>query len=633
MDGASSVVGELPLSRRLVVAGTRSRDLKAIFDTEQSLCGVVVNDGNHCVGAVSRAGWLHILSSPYGRDLYLGRPVGDLVSALPQTTQLPHTCRLDVAVKIALARDPAIRYEPLLVRGPGGDGLLDVNELLLAQSTLLEQTMGHHERERDAARRAADRLEHQAHHDALTGLPNRVLYRLHIERCVQRAQFEPSFRFAALFIDLDRFKNVNDSLGHAVGDQLLVNVAGVLQRCAADMPIAEMTGRRHGGPSVSSLAVPPVTLARMGGDEFTLLLAGIPGVGPAVALADRILTELSKPALVDGHEIVTTASIGIALGGPTYDSADDLLRDADAAMYRAKATGKACHVVFDATLHDAACTRLRLENDLRRALDRGELGVAYQPIVSLKTGAPTGFEALLRWHHADEGIISPTVFIPIAEDAGLIGPISEWVIDQAFRQLRVWQDEFGTVDHGQSDDEGFVAPLTMSVNVSRKQLVAGEALVAAVAGAIERAGVAASCVRLEITESAVMADGEAARRTLEELRSLGVRLEMDDFGVGHSSLSCLHRLPLDGLKVDREFIRNMSGRRDYAAVIQAIISLARNLDMTVVAEGVENADEVAMLQALECDQAQGFYFAQPMSITDATAYLDRARNRPAVRVA
>jgi predicted signal transduction protein with EAL and GGDEF domain len=428
-----------------------------------------------------------------------------------------------------------------------------------------------------------------------------------VEKCLERARREPGYRFAVLFLDLDRFKVVNDSLGHAAGDKLLTTVAERLRRCVRG---GDAVARSGAGPD----AVDGHTVARMGGDEFTLLLDDLPDAEVAAKIAGRILNALSKPFNYDGHEIFSGGSIGIVADGSSYPCAKDLLRDADAAMYRAKGSGRGKFVVFDASMHEDAVARLRVENELRRAVERGELLLHYQPIVSLKSRELLGFEALVRWKRGGK-LIPPGEFIPVAEDTGLIVPIGAWVLAESCRQLMEWRKRF-------PEKPG----LFCSVNLSRKQL-ADPGLLAMIRKVLADTGVPVESVKLEITESALMEDPEAAEPVLAQIHDMGLRLQMDDFGTGYSSLGCLHRFPLDGLKIDRSFVNNTSERRDYAAVIQAIITLARNLGIEVVAEGLETPEQVALLQALDCEFGQGYYFSRPLPADAAEALL---RSPPAV---
>ncbi len=465
-----------------------------------------------------------------------------------------------------------------------------------------------------ARKLAEERLRHDSLHDALTGLPNRVLIADRIEQCIVKARRDHDFRFALLYMDLDRFKLINDSLGHTAGDEVLREISERLQRC--------LRGTDSVGRLANEIAQPPggapESLARLGGDEFTILLQDLQTVGDPARVAQRILEEISKPVRCDGHDLSVTGSVGIVVcGGQSArcdaTSARELLRDADTAMYRAKGLGRNRYAIFDSTLHAAAVNRLRLESDLRGALSRGELLLHYQPIVSLTTHQVAGFEALIRWKHGDR-LISPGEFIPIAEDTDLIVPIGAWVIEEACRQLAQWRKAVPS------------QPLWMSLNVSRRQLSCPN-LAPHLRRVLSSTGIPPASLRLEITESVMMADGESAAQTLATLKETGAKIAMDDFGTGYSSLSCLHKFPIDVLKIDRSFISDLQQRRDTAAVIQAIVHLAHNLGMTVVAEGLEQMDQVAFLQTLDCDLAQGYVFAKPLPAAAAEQYLLTSASR------
>jgi diguanylate cyclase (GGDEF)-like protein/PAS domain S-box-containing protein len=433
-----------------------------------------------------------------------------------------------------------------------------------------------------------ERLRHASLHDALTGLPNRAMFLDGVEQCLGRARRDSNYRFAALFLDLDRFKVINDSLGHAAGDRLLVTVAARLAGCLRGTEgLLAGEGR--------------AVVARLGGDEFTVLLDGIGGPADAARVAEQILAAVCRPVDFDGQEVTVTASVGVvAAGGSQYADAAEVLRDADVAMYKAKDSGRNRYAVFDAALRAAAVARLHLENDLRRAIGRpGELLLHYQPIVSLQTRELVGFEALVRWSRNGR-LVSPAEFIPVAEETGLIVPLGQWVLEEACRQLAAWRAAHPAA-----------ASVTVSVNVSRRQLADAE-LVPHLQRVLAETRLDPSLIKLEITESVIMDDPEAAGEVLGRIKALGVRLSMDDFGTGYSSLSCLHRFPLDELKVDRSFILNLEDRRDAAAVVQAIVTLAHNLEMRVVAEGLEKPEQVAFLQAVDCDYGQGYLFAKPL---------------------
>jgi diguanylate cyclase (GGDEF)-like protein/PAS domain S-box-containing protein len=432
--------------------------------------------------------------------------------------------------------------------------------------------------------------------DPLTGLPNRILLMDRIELALERSRRQPDTRFAVLFLDLDRFKLINDSLGHIVGDQLLIAFSRRLEGCIRETDTASRAAVEH-------------TIARLGGDEFTVLLEGIDGPDDAIRVAERIHRVLSVPFSLGGQEVFTTASIGIAMGGPACLRPEDLLREADTAMYDAKGRGKARHEVFDTAMHARAVARLQSETEMRRALENGEFRLHYQPIVTMGTGRPIGFEALLRWQHPRHGLIAPDEFIPMAEETGLIVPIGWWVLEEACRQMGAWHARFPDA-----------ATSIICVNLSSKQfLQAG--LVEQVERRLRDSGLDPRSLKLEITESAIMSDPKSAADALERLRSLGVRIAIDDFGTGHSSLSYLQQFPIDTLKIDRSFVRKMHDQVKDREIIQAVVSLAHNLGMDVVAEGVETSDQWDQLDILGCEYGQGFFFSRPVDGPVAEALL------------
>jgi diguanylate cyclase (GGDEF)-like protein/PAS domain S-box-containing protein len=429
-------------------------------------------------------------------------------------------------------------------------------------------------------RKQAERqLLHDAFHDALTGLSNRALFIDRLKLALARHKRLGADHFAVLFLDLDRFKVINDSLGHVIGDQLLVGIARRLETCLR----------------------PGDTVARLGGDEFTILLEDVQDTREVTAIAQRILKELSLPFNLGGHEVYTTASIGIAPSTTGYESPDDILRDADTAMYRAKSLGKSRHEVFDKEMHTRAVNLLHLETDLRRALDRREFAVYYQPIVALENGEVQGFEALLRWRHPQHGFIAPDEFIPVAEETGLILPIGRWALEEACRQMREWQAQFPQA-----------AGMYVSVNLSARQFANPE-LCEQIKKSLETTGLRPQGLKLEITESVVMGDIEKAIEMLRQLRALGVESSIDDFGTGYSSLSYLHHFPATTLKIDRSFITRMAGAGENSEIVRTILLLARNLDMRVVAEGVETEAQLGQLRALSCDYGQGYLFSKAVN--------------------
>ena len=430
---------------------------------------------------------------------------------------------------------------------------------------------------------AEQQLHHDAFHDALTGLPNRALFMDHLKLAIARSRRNAQTRFAVLYLDLDRFKVINDSLGHTIGDQLLVGIADRLKNNLR----------------------PGDTVARLGGDEFTVLVEDIADDAEAVQVAERVQKELSVPFTLSGREVFTTVSMGIAPSSTGYERAEDILRDADTAMYRAKSMGKARYEIFDKAMHARAINLLQMETDMRRALEREEFVLHYQPIVALENFQLRGFEALVRWQHPERGFISPMDFIPVAEETGMIVPLGEWVMREACRQMHGWQMKF-PLDQ----------PLFITVNLSSKQFTQ-ESLISTFAMILQETGVKPQSVKLEITESVVMENVDTATDMLRQLRSLGVKLAIDDFGTGYSSLSYLHRFPIDTLKIDRSFVTRMSENNENTEIVRTIVVLAQNLGMDVVAEGVETNEQLVILQKLGCENGQGYFFSKPVNADGA----------------
>jgi diguanylate cyclase (GGDEF)-like protein len=444
------------------------------------------------------------------------------------------------------------------------------------------------------SRKAAEaQLLHEASHDVLTGLPNRAHFTERLGRAVTRSRQDHPDRFAVLFLDLDGFKVVNDSLGHMAGDQLLIGIGQRLGACVRGSDV----------------------VARLGGDEFAILLNDIRDENDALQLVTRIQDALSVPFRLLGHEVFTSASIGIAVSHPSYDRPVEMLRDADTAMYRAKAVGKAHHLVFDQAMHTSAVERLNLETDLRRAIEREEFLVVYQPILDIETEQLVGFEALARWMHPTRGLIQPSDFIPAAEETGLILPLDLWVIRQACRQMLNWRNPRA----GQE-------PLSLSVNLSGKQFAHGD-LVQQLDSIIAETGFDPRSLRLEITESVIMGHPESTLNKLRHLERRGFCLSMDDFGTGYSSLSYLHRFPFNILKIDRSFVRRIGPAGENSEIVATIVALAHNLGMKVVAEGVETAEQAAQLRALRCQYGQGYYYSRPLPAEEAEAFLNRPSPR------
>lgn len=433
------------------------------------------------------------------------------------------------------------------------------------------------------------RLTEAARCDRLTGLANRELFMERLRAAIGRAMQSPAQPFAVLFLDFDHFKLVNDTLGHEAGDELLRQIAGRLRSTlrASDAMSDDANGN---------------LVARFGGDEFVVLINDLHAQADACRVAERLLNALAPVYSISGREVHSTASIGIVTSDQCLESAEAVIRNADVAMYEAKRSGRACSIVFNEAMHVRLTRHVTIESSLRKALGTRQLALAWQPIIALDSGHMVSAEALVRWEHPSLGPIPPAEFIPIAEESGLIVPLGEWVLHEACRQLAEWR---------QADPAH--APRTVSVNVSRAELALGKRLLTRIRDALERTGLPANCLQLEVTEREVMRDPDATHDLMHELRNIGVRLAMDDFGTGTSSLGCLRDYPFDTIKIDRSFVRELAANRDVLAVIHATLMLVENLGMSSVAEGVECAAQVAILQSLGCRYAQGYFFSPPVS--------------------
>ena len=447
-------------------------------------------------------------------------------------------------------------------------------------------------------RGAQDRMLHDAFHDPLTQLPNRALFMDRLQRAITRRARHPEFILAVIFVDLDRFKRVNDSIGHPAGDRLLLEIASRLTA----------TLRQYDTVSRPAAAARPdcgdSTVARVGGDEFTILLEDIRDPSDAVRVAERIQEALAVPVSLGGQEVYRSVSIGIAVSTSAHCSGEDLVRDSDIAMCRAKASGGDRCALFDATMHHRAVERLELETELRHASERHEFRLQYQPIVSLADHRVIGFEALLRWQHPEQGFLLPAAFLKVAEETRLITRIDHWVLGEACAEARRWQKGFP------SD-----SPASVSVNISAQGFGQPD-IVRQVATTLQKTGLDPHSLRLEITEGVAMADAERTRTILTDLKALGVRISLDDFGTGYSSLSYLQRFPVDTLKIDRSFVAGIDEHRECREIIRTILNLARTLGLDVIAEGTETATQVDYLERLDCRFGQGYFFARPAALEE-----------------
>lgn len=516
------------------------------------------------------------------------RTVPNYESLLNQQIHPDDRLLWDTTVRGAIATGHPYAIECRIIRPDGGvRHVLAQGQPLLREDGQVGQLFG---TVLDITERkhVEDRILHDTLHDALTGLPNRTLFIERVERSLQRVKRYPDYLFAVLFLDIDRFKMVNDSFGYREGDELLMAIARQLSRYIRTTD----------------------TVARLGGDEFAILLDDIRNIKEATRISERLGRKLRLPFRLENREVFLTASIGIAISSTGYERAEDLLRDADIAMYRAKERGKSRYEVFDKAMHERAIALLQMENDLRRALERRELAVFYQPIVALASGEIAGFEALLRWRHPKRGLIAPSEFIPLAEETGLIVPLGEWTLREACSQMRTWQNQFPTANG-----------LQMSVNLSGKQ-VREPNLIDKIDRILEQTGLESHHLKLEITESVLIENIQAATAMLLELRSRHIELSIDDFGTGYSSLSYLHRFPIDTLKIDRSFISQADDHQeDFGGIVEAIVSLAHHLGMGAIAEGVETEKQLSHLRALECEAAQGYLFSRPLDSLSTTDLL------------
>ena len=457
-------------------------------------------------------------------------------------------------------------------------------ELTLSNKKLLQEI--------SERRRMEEQLQYDAFHDALTGLPNRALFMNRLAHLLQLSKRRTTHQFAVLFLDVDRFKLINDSLGHIIGDNILVAIG---QRLLLSLK-------------------PGDTIGRFGGDEFAILLEDIGDINDILNVAERIQMELCKPFKISEHEIFTTASIGITFNSPDYETPEQILRDADIAMYQAKAKGKSCSVVFEKGMHALAVELLKLETDLRKAVERNEFVVYYQPVVSSVSNCVIGYEALVRWKHPERGLLYPGDFINIAEETGLIVFIDRFVLREACMQMSKWQHQF---------PESSLK--FMSVNISNKQFLQAD-MVEYVTWVIHETNIIPSSLKIEITEYVIIDNPETLIGIFSQLRSLGIQLYIDDFGTGYSSLSYLHLLPIDGIKIDRSFIRRIGNQGENSEIIKTIMLLAQDMNVNVIAEGIETENQLENIKALKCDYWQGYLFFKPVDSEHAEALIKTLPN-------
>ncbi len=549
----------------------------------------IVESADECIVSIDHEGRI-IEFNPaaektfgYSREEVIGKRMAELI--IPPSLREKHCCGLERFLATGDSSVLGKRLELVAMRQDGGEFPVEITlNVVQNQEHPIFTALLHDISER---KQMEEQLRHDALHDALTELPNRTLFVERVDHAIRRSERRYDYLFAVMFLDLDRFKNINDSLGHLVGDKLLVETARRLERCirASD------------------------TVARLGGDEFAVLVDDIQNVTDAARIAERIRGALARSFKVDDEEFYTGASVGVALSSTGYVRAEEILRDADTAMYEAKARGDVPYVLFNSKMHARAKAILSLENDLRRALERGEFRNVYQPIVSLETGRTVSFEALLRWQHPERGLLPPSEFLTVAEDSGLLLPIGWLMFREACRQLRQWREQTPGNDS-----------LTVSVNFSPMQIIQHN-VVDRICEILRETDIGPQGLVLEVTESAVIENARLAAATLSRLKDLGIRLSIDDFGTGYASLSYLQRFPFDTLKIDRSLVGGMHDDEGNWHITQTIVTLAHNLRMDVVAEGVEVDDQRTRLETLNCDYGQGYLFSRPLAPDAVCAWL------------
>jgi diguanylate cyclase (GGDEF)-like protein len=614
----ASTVGELPSWDTLIDLETRTVDIEQFFLQNRDLPGCIIRENANIYGILSRKNLMVALSKPFGRDVFIKRPVGQLMATIDtKPLVLPAETMIAAALKQVMSRADEQRYEPVLVDcGDASPRLLEVNVLMVAQASLLEQALCAKDELIEEVRRTASELrttldeqqrlarelatanevaQYQATHDSLTGLPNRRLFLEELEQALIRNRLDPVQDCAVLFIDLDRFKIVNDSLGHLAGNELLKEVARRLS----------LQVRKHAGAGNTRFSD---MVARLSGDEFTVLLTGKERPADAEALAARLQTALEEPFSIGAEIAYISASIGIVASLTGYIDTEAVLRDSDIAMYRAKNLGKARAIMFEPSMHEQAETRLHMENDLRHALAKHEFELYYQPTVELPSRAIAGLEALLCWH-APAGLIEAADFIGLAEETGLILPLGEWIFSEVCKTVRHW--------HGTLPDP---ASVNISINLPARQFFEEE-----LAEFLQRAilcwNVNPAAITLEVAEHCIMTDPDQSRLLLKRFKAIGVRLCISDFGAGYSCLGQLHALPIDVLKIHPSFTENLSAESNNKKIFSAILGLAESLGISTVVAGVETVGQLEFLERLGCKFAQGPLFAKSLSLGEAESLL------------
>lgn len=599
INQANETVGPLAeqsMPPPVVGEATTLRSVSKMLQRENTHTGVLIRSktGGY-VPIYSNRTFLY-LARPFAKDLYYNRPVSEFARQHHASEPLTISAETSIsdAIETALQRDPNTRYDPILVRLCENEPprMIDVRSLLERQRKLLGMALSAVESQRQEAYFAAT-------HDRLTGLPNRPNAMSHLAILSSAHQVNPQHNYAVLFLDFDRFKLINDSLGHDAGDELLIQISKRLRETFA----------AHIGQTNTS-AESGMT-ARLGGDEFLVLIDRLERAEEAEELAEQIIQAMRPPFRLRGYEVSSSPSIGVATSQSSDGTKPDaIVRDADTAMYRAKAQGRARYVVFDHSMQDEALERLYIESQLRNAVELSQFQAYYQPIVNCETGEVAGFEALARWFHPELGFVSPGKFIPIAEECGAISAIGRFMLEQAIHQLAQWNRKTTTKQ-----------PLYMSINVSKRQLLK-PGFIEHLKQTLSQNKVDPKQVYLEVTETVVIGHGDTIVNILQECKTLGVQLSMDDFGAGLSSLTHLHKYPVDVLKIDQAFVKHLEENSIYTAVVLAIVTLAKNLGMSIVVEGIERVEQLVQIQTLDCEYAQGYLFSKPVPAAEAAKLIE-----------